>query len=411
MSRYPGALRERNFRWLFAGQATSSVGDQAVFVALALYVTRQTGSATDLGLILAAGSLPMIVLLLIGGVWADRLQRHRIMIVADVARAALHGILAASIFLGGAGVAELIMIEALFGVARAFFQPAYSGLLPQTVSDDLLQNAQALTATVTSLAVLVGPALGTVLVLTAGAGIAFALDAATFVVSAACLVPVHPRARGEAVARQALVSELRAGWWEVRTRPWVWVTIAVVAGSIVTAYAPWGTLAPGIARHLYGGVGVFGLVETVVGGGAVLGALVGLRWRPRHPLALAFVVALPWPLQNVVFALGAPLAVVLVVALLNGIGFSLFMVWWDTALAHHIPPAALSRVSSYDWMGSLALMPLGYAIAGPLATALGPRVVLGAGGAVALGLLCLGLAPQSTRTLGERPAVPATAAG
>jgi MFS family permease len=405
MRSHLGALRHRNFRLLFIGQSASAVGDQAVFVALALYVTRQTGSATDLGLVLAAGSLPMIALLLIGGVWADRLPRHRIMIVADVARALLHGTLAVSILLGGATVAELIVIEALFGAARAFFQPAYSGLFPQVISDELLQDARALSTASDSLAVLVGPALGTVLVLTVGAGAAFALDAATFVVSAAFLIPVRPRRRGEPAARASLVSELRQGWREVRTRAWVWVTIATVAGAILVSYTQWGALGPGVARDLYGGTGVFGVVETVVGAGAVLGAVLGLRWRPRHPLAVAFVGALPWPLQNVVFALGAPLWLVLVVAVLNGIGFSLFMVWWETALARHIPPSALSRVSAYDWMGSLALMPLGFAIAGPLASALGPRVVLGVGGAIGFGLMCLGLAPRSTRTLTGGPVV------
>ena len=398
-----GALRHRDFRLLFLGQSASAVGDQVVFVALALYITQRTGSATDLGLVLAAGSLPMIALLLIGGVWADRLPRHRIMIVADVARALLHATLAVSILAGGATVAELIVIEALFGAARAFFQPAYSGLFPQVISDELLQDARALTTATDSLAVLVGPALGTVLVLTVGAGAAFALDAATFVVSAAFLIPVRPRPRGEPVAHESLGTELRQGWREVRTRAWVWVTIATVGGAILVSYTQWGALAPGIARDLYGGSGIFGVVETVVGAGAVLGAVVGLRWRPRHPLAVAFVGALPWPLQNVVFAIGAPLPVVLMVAVLNGIGFSLFMIWWETALARHIPPNALSRVSAYDWMGSLALMPLGFAIAGPLASALGARVVLGVGGAIGFGLMCLGLAPRSTRILTGGP--------
>ena len=399
MTSYLRVLRHRDFRFLFLGQSASAVGDQVVFVALALYITQRTGSATDLGLVLAAGSLPMISLLLIGGVWADRLPRHRIMIAADAARAALHGTLAVLILAGGASVPALIVIEALFGAARAFFQPAYSGLLPQTIREDLLQDARALTTTSDSLAVLVGPAVGTVLVLTAGAGTAFALDAVTFVVSAALLVPVRPRPRGERAIRESLLVEMRTGWREVRDRPWVWVTIASFAGAILAAYTQWSALAPGVARTLYGGTGVFGVVETVVGAGAVVGAALCLRWRPRHPLLAGLLWALPWPLQNIAFALGAPLAAVLVLALLNGVGFSLFIVWWETALARHIPPQALSRVSSYDWMGSLALMPLGFAIAGPLAAAVGARTVLGVGGLIAFGLLCLALTPRSTRAL------------
>src|SRR5947209_4557782 len=143
MSSYLRVLRYKDFRYLFLGQSASALGDQVVFVALALYITQSTGSPTDLGLVLAAQSLPLIGLLLFGGVWADRLPRHRIMTVADYVRALLHGVLAASILLGVATVAEMIVIEALFGAARAFFQPAYSGLLPQTIPDALAQDARA----------------------------------------------------------------------------------------------------------------------------------------------------------------------------------------------------------------------------------------------------------------------------
>lgn len=160
MSSYLRVLRHPNFRYLFYGQSASAVGDQAVIVALALYVTGRGGSASELGFVLCAQAAPMIALLLLGGVWADRMARQRLMLVSDVARMALHGVLAASILTGGAGIAELIVIEALFGVARAFFQPAYTGLIPETVPPALLQDAQALSRTTANLAILVGPALG-----------------------------------------------------------------------------------------------------------------------------------------------------------------------------------------------------------------------------------------------------------
>ncbi len=399
MNQYLRVLRHRDFRFLFLGQSASAVGDQVVFVALALYVTDRTGSPTDLGIVLAAGSLPLIGLVLFGGVWADRLPRHRIMVVTDVVRAILHGVLAASILLGGAGVAEMAVIEALFGAARAFFQPAYTGLIPQTIPDDLAQDARALTSSTSNLAVLVGPALGTALVLTVGAGVAFALDAATFVVSAILLTQVRPRSRGEAPVPQSVVRDLRAGWQEVRSRPWVWATIAAFTGAVLCAYAQWNTLAPVITRNLYGSAGIFGVLESVVGAGAVIGALVGIRWRPRRPLAVGLVLALLWPLQGISLAVGSPLAVVIGLSLIAGLAFSLFEVWWETALVRHIPAHALSRVSSYDWMGSLALMPLGFAAAGPLAAALGARAVLGVGAGASLVMIALALVPRSTRTL------------
>ena len=400
MSQYLRVLRHKDFRFLFLGQSASAVGDQVVIVALALYITQGTGSPTDLGLVLAAQSLPLIALVLFGGVWADRLPRHRIMTAADYARALLHGVLAASILLGGASVAEMIVIEALFGAARAFFQPAYSGLLPQTIPDAEVQDARALSSTTENMAILIGPALGAALVLTVGAGAAFALDAATFLLSAELLRHIRPRARGDAPQERATVlADLRDGWREVRSRTWVWATIAAFTVAVLAAYAQWYALAPLVAKQVYGSAGVFGLLESVAGGGAVVGALLGIRWRPRRPMVVGLVLTLIWPIQTLAFATASPLAVVVVLSFGAGLGFTLFEVWWATALVRHIPPQALSRVSAYDWMGSLALLPLGFAIAGPLAGAVGARTVLAVGAGVALAVLALALVPRGTRQL------------
>jgi predicted MFS family arabinose efflux permease len=410
MSSYLRVLRHRDFKFLFLGQSASAIGDQVVIVALALYITQRTGSPTDLGLVLAAQSLPLIGLVLFGGVWADRLPRHRIMTAADYARALLHAVLAASIALGGASVAEMIVIEALFGAARAFFQPAYSGLLPQTIPDAEVQDARALSSSTENLAILIGPALGAVLVLTVGAGAAFALDAATFLLSAELLRHIRPRVRGDIpqVPQEGttVLADLRAGWYEVRSRTWVWATIAAFAIAVLSAYAQWYALAPLVSRQLYGSAGVFGLLESAAGGGAVVGALVGIHWRPRHPMLVGLVLTLVWPVQTLAFAAAAPLAVVVVLAFGAGLGFTLFEVWWATALVRHIPPQALSRVSAYDWMGSLALLPLGFAIAGPLADAVGARTVLAVGAAMALVVLLAAMVPRGTRELvddGEPP--------
>ena len=403
MSSYLRVLRQRDFRLLFLGQATSVIGDRVVVVAIALFVTQTTGSPTDLGLVLGSQTLPLVALLLIGGVWADRLPRHRIMIATDVIRAGLHALLAVLILTGTVRIWELALIEAAFGAAQAFFQPAYTGLIPQTVPEHLIQNAKALTEMTANLAFLIGPAIATLLVLGIGAGEAFALDAATFALSALLLAGVHPRPRGEVQAPGSVAQELRAGWHEVRSRAWVWVTIAAFTGSVLCMYAQWYSLAPVIARGVYGSVGVFGVLESIAGVGAVCGALTGLRWRPAHPLRAGLLLVLAWPLQDTVFALGAPLEVVLVCAFATGFGFSLLMIWWETALAYHIPPHALSRVSAYDWMGSLALLPLGFLIAGPLAGAFGARTVLGLGSVIGVVLLLLALLPRSTRELGAPP--------
>jgi hypothetical protein len=181
------------------------------------------------------------------------------------------------------------------------------------------------------------------------------------------------------------------------------VTIVGFAGAVLCVYAPWYALAPVIARDAYGSAGVFGLLESVAGIGAVTGALCGIRWRPARPLRAGLLLVLAWPVQDAVFALGAPVPLVVVCAFATGFGFSLMVIWWETALARHIPANALSRVSSYDWMGSLALLPVGYAIAGPLANALGAQHVLLVGSAIGLVMLGATLVPRSTRELGEEP--------
>jgi MFS family permease len=399
MSSYLRVLRHRDFRYLFLGQSASVLGDRVVVVAIALYVTQTTGSPTDLGLVLGAQALSLVALLLFGGVWADRLPRHRIMIGADAARAVLHAGLAALILAGALRIWELVAIEAAFGAAQAFFQPAYSGLLPQTVSEGLIQDARALTEFVEDLAFLLGPALATALILGVGAWEAFALDAASFVVSAVLLTRVRPRPRGEAKATESVAHELRAGWREVRSRAWVWVTIAAFSGALLFVYSQWYALAPIIARDAYGGAGVFGLLEAVAGAGAVLGAVTGIKWKPERPLRAGLIMVMAWPLENGLFALHSPLPLVAVCSFATGFGFSLLIIWWETALAQHIPANALSRVSAYDWMGSAALLPVGYLVAGPLASAFGARTVLGVGAVIGLGLLALALLPTSTREL------------
>ena len=370
-----------------------------VLVALALFVTEQTGRPTDIGLVLAANTIPLVLVLLIGGVWADRLPRQRIMIATDLVRFALHATLAALIFAGDVAIGTIMVIEALFGTAEAFFRPAYIGVIPQTVPEEDIQSAQAVTAGAGQVAEFVGPALATALVVGLGAGWAFAVDAATFLVSAALLTAVTTRARSEPPVRATLQAELAEGYREVRSRAWVWVTIVCFSLILMVAMGPWMVLGPAAAEDHYGSASTFGVLAALVGAGTLAGAALALRWRPRFPMRAAVVGILAWPVFLVGYGIGAPLAVVAVLAILNGVGFAIFDVLWSTALAERIPPVALSRVSSYDWMGSLGLLPVGYLVAGPLAAELGTTAVLVGGGLLALVLTAACLAPRETRDL------------
>ena len=411
----PGVLRHRDFRYLWLAQSASVLGDRIVTIALALFVIDLTGSASDLGLVLAAGTLPLTGFLLIGGVWADRLPRHRVMIASDLARFVLHGLLAGLIVAGSVRIWEIVLVEALFGTAEAFFRPAAAGLLPQTVPEAEIQEAKAMTGLFDNTAEFLGPALGTALVLGIGAGPAFALDAASFLLSAVLLTRVRPRARAAAAAdrwsRGTLRAELRDGFREVRSRTWVWATLTAFSVALFAGLAPWLVLGPVVARERYGSVAVFGVVASALGVGTVIGSLVGGRWRPRYPMRMAMLAVLLWPASAILFAAGLPLIIVLGVTVLAGTGVALFDVWWETALAERIPPRLLSRVSSYDWMVSLGLLPLGFLAAGPLAAALGPVEVLLGGSVLAVLAYLAGLLPRSTRMLERRGGSPVEAPG
>jgi len=402
-------LRHRDYRWLWASQSTSVIGDSIVVVALGLFVIDRTGSATDLGLVLAANALPMVVFLLIGGVWADRLPRHVVVIATDLTRFALHALLAVLIFTGEITILQLAAIEALFGAAEAFFRPAVSGLVPQTVPEADIQQANALLGISRNGASFVGPALATGLVLTVGAGWAFALDAATFLVSAACMSRVRPRRR-EPGAAPAVVgasasvwSEVREGYREVRSRAWIWVTLVAFSVVVFAGVTPLFVLGAIVARARYGHTAVFGVLIAVLGVGTIAGSLAGVTWRPRHPMRMAMFVIMLWPPSMLLFGAGVTLWIVLPAVALGGLGIALFDVLWLTALAERIPPEKLSRVTSYDWLISGALSPIGFIVAGPLASALGAVAVLLGGTLVTAIALAAALVPRETWRLERLP--------
>lgn len=419
-----GVLRHRDFRLLFIGQSASQIGTQAVIVAMALYITRRTGSATDLSVILAAGSLPFVALIVFGGVWADRTARHRVVIASDSTRAVLHATLGVLILTGAPAIWLIALIEAASGIAEAFFQPAYVGLVPQTVPEAEIQAAQALRGTLENASIVIGSLLATAVVLSLGAGEAFLIDGASFALGAALLLPVRPRQRGRAAggaqsrgapagavqsgeasgagATASFITDLRAGYREVRSRSWLWVTIIAYTAVTLCTVVPLMGLGPLVVKETYGSLGLYGLLIAIYGTGSLVASLLASVWHPRRPLRLALALGSLWPLVGLLVALGVPRAVLIAGAVISGGAGALTGVWWETTLAHHIPPGALSRVSAWDHMGSLALMPLGYAAVGPLAAGLGVRRVLGAGAALGMLAALVALIPRSARRLPAR---------
>ena len=401
------ALGSRPFRLLFAGQAISAVGDRLVPVALAFAVLDLTGSVSDLGIVLAAQTVPLIVFVLLGGVWADRLARQRVMLASDCVRAMTQGTSAALLLTGSAKVWELAALGAVYGAAVAFFGPASTALVPQTVEPEQLQRANAMLGLSNNVASVLGPAIAGVIVATLGPGWGLGIDAATFVASAAFLSRLRV---GSAVApaRAGTLAELRAGWRAFRAREWMWITVAFFTVYIGFVFSPFQVLGPQVARVSLGGPGAWAAISVALGVGAVAAGVTGLRWRPRYPLRIAFLAFLiGGPALFALIAAHAPLWLIIAAAVLDGGSGTLFNLLWFTALQSDVPPSELSRVSSWDYLGSLALLPLGQGLAGPVAAAIGISSTLyGAAGLFLVLTLAVLAVPAVRNFAGAEPAGP-----
>jgi MFS family permease len=362
-------LRQREFRLLFLGQAVSVFGDRMVAVALAFAVLEVGGSASDVGLVLASSTLSLAACVLIGGVIADRISRRAVMVGADLVRVASQAAIAALLIADAAEVWSIALLAAVTGAATGFFSPASTGLLPAIVLPDELQPANALRATARSTGEILGPLIAGVLVAAAGPGWAFAVDAGTFAVSAALLAWLHLPAH---VAREAasFVDDLREGWQAFRSRTWVWTFVAYFAiGNML--WGAWSALGPVVAERDLGGAAAWGTVLAAIGVGALAGSLLATRARPRRPLVLVALMEGLFGLPLAILAAAAPVPLLACAAFLSGVGLMLGMSVWESTLQRHIPADSLSRVSSYDWFGSMAFYPLGLAIWGPVAAAIG----------------------------------------
>jgi MFS family permease len=399
------ALSEREFRLLFTGQALSVIGDGIAPIAIAFAVLDLTHSATDLGLVLTAAYLPMVVFLLVGGVWADRLPRRAVMLAADAVRAATQATVGILLLTGSARLWQLIVLQVVYGIAAAFFQPAATGLIPATVSQSRLQAANAMLGMSGSLGFTIGPAIGGALVAGLGTGTAFVFDAATFLWSVAFLAWMHPRAV-EPSAPQRFMRDLADGFREVRSRTWVWVSILAVGLTLMIQVAPIQVLGPVIARAHFGGAAAWAAMEAAFGAGTVLGGATALRLSPKRPLLFVNLCILLCAPGSIALGVPAPLAVIIAAQLVGGWSVGLYLPVWDTLVQERIPPQALSRVSAYDWMGSLVLMPLGLAVTGPIAGVIGAQATLISGGVFCVIATVATVAVREIRDLQRSPAQP-----
>lgn len=400
-------LGEPGYRRLFAGRTISLIGDGMAPVALAFAVLGLTGSATDLGIVLAAHSLLITALVLAGGVFADRVSPRLAMLRADLVRMVAMGIIAVLLITGVAEIWQLALLYAIEGAATAFFNPASDAIVPAVVRPERLQEANALLDVSRSLGKIVGPALAGVLLALGTPGWALAVDAATFGASALFLLRLRAPRRvrdGE----PDFIAELRHGWREFASRTWLWTIVLSAAICNAVFFPAFQVLGPTVAEAELGGSSAWAAIAAAAGIGALLGGALALSLRPRRRLLVGEATVLTICLPIALLALPAATVAIAAGSLISGIAFSLGQIFYETTAAEQIPQETLSRVIAYDWFGSLALEPLGLLVVGPLAAGIGVSTTLWISAGVLLACQAAVLAVPEVRRLeaGTGPPAP-----
>jgi MFS family permease len=378
----------RDFALLWAGATVSLAGDGVYVVAIAWQVYELSNSPTALSLVGVAWTLPIGIFVLIGGVISDRFERRRIMIAADILRAiavATIGVLSLS---GAIELWHLIVLAAVFGTGEAFFGPAFTSIVPDIVPKHLLLQANSLDQFIRPFAfLLVGPALGGWMVAVIGPGQAFMLDAGTFLVSAAAVFFIRhrtaPRERGE--ERTSMLRDLREGLVFVRAHAWLWATLLAAAIFLLAYWGPVEVLVPYLVRNELGGdASDFGLVLAFGGVGALLAAfLLGQRGFPRRHITFMYSAWGFGSLALVGFGLATEVWQMQAISFLEGALFTSGMVIWGTLMQTLVPGELLGRVTSLDWFVSTSLVPVSFALTGPVSAGLGAQTTLVVAGLVA----------------------------
>jgi DHA3 family tetracycline resistance protein-like MFS transporter len=376
-------LRHRDFRLLWSGMCVSLLGDGVFFVALAWQVYALSNVPTALAIVGIAMTVPTIAFLLIGGVISDRLDRRRVMLAADVVRGVVVGAIAVLSLTGALRLWELAALAALYGVGTAFFDPSFDAIVPELLPAEELSGANSLDQFVRPIALrLAGPALGGALIAAANVGVAFGLDAVSFVASAGALLAMAARPQGKRVRHESVMREMGTGFRYVRRHAWLWATFASAAVAYLLFMGPTEVLVPFLVKNeLSGSAADLGLVFAAGGVGSLVCALaLGQRGLPTRDITWMYIF---WTLATLAIA-GYGLAHALWGLMLASVAFNGLetagTIIWATAKQRHVPGPLLGRVSSLDWLISIGLLPVSFALTGPVSGAIGARTTLiGAG--------------------------------
>ena len=386
------ALRSRDFRLFFSGQAVSLIGNAAFTVALGWRTYTLTGQASSLGYVLAAQALATVATLLIGGVLADRYDRRRLMVASDVGRCLAVAVLAGLDATGHLSFDLLLTFAVLVGLGEGFFIPAFGGMVPLVVESPLLASANALVGIARQGSLLIGPGIAAALYAPVGSAAVFVLDAASFLVASGLLLLASPR-RLPSAPRESARSELADGFRYVAGVPFVWITIAASSLLLMIQVAPFQVLLPVLVQGEWGrGAGGYGALASVMGAGMIAGALAFGTFVPRRNRA---VVSYAMWIANSLGVVGiglmpwfeGALALQLVRGLFVGFGIAI----WETTLMELVPERLLARVISLDFFDSIGLMPLGYALAAGVTGLASPQLIVSGGAAVGVVLFSAAL--------------------
>ncbi|NUW43238.1 MFS transporter [Nonomuraea rhodomycinica] len=391
-----GLLRDRRFTLLLAARTISVLGSAFAPVALAFGVLDLPGAdATTLSVVLTAESLPMVLFMLVGGVIADRFPRHLVMTAGEAANALAFFALGAMMLTGWTPLPALAAAAALSGVSMAVLFPALTGIIPEVVPADRLQTGNALLGLGANVSRVAGAVFGGGTVVLFGGGWALAVSGLMFAVAGGLIAALRlaPSER-PAGPRHSVLADLRDGWREFSSRQWIWVVVAQFSVLVMALQAGHGVLGPLLAKESLGGPLVWSAFLTGEAVGTIAGVLVSLRLRPSRPILVGTLLCLPTAAPYLLLGLGAPVWAIVAASFALGVCFDVFGVLWQTTMQREVPAEALSRVSSYDALGSLMFGPLGLMLAGPVAALVGTReALLGCAALVVLSTLAALLSP------------------
>ncbi|TDU79429.1 MFS transporter [Streptomyces sp. KS 21] len=396
----------RNYTLLTGAAVVTNLGSHGALIASAFAVLEAGGSGGDVGLVAAARTLPLVLFLLIGGALADRLPRHRVMVAANALNCVSQAAFAVLVLTGHPQLWQMMLLTALCGTGTAFFNPAAEGMLLSSVSGEHANRAFALFRMAMNGVGIGGAALGGAMIAAIGPGWVLAVDAAAFALAGALRAFLDVGHVPDRAPGGGLLADLREGWVEFRTRPWLWSIVlqfSVVVAVVGAAEAVYGPL---VARDRLGGPAPWGLALAFFGIGTIAGALLMVAWKPRRLLLVGTLCVFPLALPSAGLAVPLPVWGLCAVMFVSGTAVEVFGVNWMTTMHQEIPEEKFSRVSAYDWFGSVSMLPLATAVAGPVESAFGRTSALwGCATLVVLGTAAVLFVPD-VRRLTRKPSPP-----